>query len=49
MQTDNNIWLKEYNEISRYQDLEIEIEKKKMWHQKTTSVPIIVEGQERDK
>ena len=29
--TDNNISIKEYNKISKYRELEIEIEK--MWHQ----------------
>ena len=38
--TNNNILVKEYDEISRYKDLEIEIEK--IWHLKTTIVPVIV-------
>ena len=38
--TDNNISVKEYNKISKYKDLEKEIEK--MWHFKTTTVPLIV-------
>ena len=38
MQTDNNISVKEYNKISKYENLEIEIEK--MWHFKTTTLPV---------
>ena len=38
--TDNNISVKEYNEISKYKDLEIEIEKN--WHLKTTTLPVKV-------
>ena len=38
--TDNNTSIKEYNEISKHKDLEIEIVK--MWHLKTTTIPIIV-------
>ena len=37
---DNNTPIKEYNKISKYKDLEIEIEK--MWHLKTTMVSVIV-------
>ena len=33
--TDNNISVKEYNEISNYKDQETEIEK--LWHLKTTT------------
>ena len=35
-----NISIKEYNEISKYKDLEIRIEN--MWHLKTTTVPVVV-------
>ena len=35
----NNISLKEVNEISKYKNLQIEIEK--MWYLKTTTVPVI--------
>ena len=38
--TDNNVSLKEYNKIDKYKDVEIEIEK--MWHLKTTIVPVIM-------
>ena len=38
--TDNNISVKEYNKISQYKDLEIEIEK--MWYFKTTTESVIV-------
>ena len=41
--TDNNISVKEYNKISQYKDLEIEIEK--MWYFKTTTVSVMVEAQ----
>ena len=37
---DNNISVKEYNEINKNNNLEIEIGK--MWHLKTTTVPEIV-------
>ena len=39
--TEDNISIKEYNKASKYNDLEIEIEK--LWHFKTTIVPIIVD------
>ena len=38
--TENNISVKECNKISRYKDLEIEIEH--IWHLKTTTMPVIV-------
>ena len=40
--TDDNISVKIYDKISNYKDLEIEI--KKMWHFKTTTVSLIVGG-----
>ena len=40
MPRDDNISVKEYNKISKYKDLEMEIEK--MWHLKTTTVLGIV-------
>ena len=40
VRTDYNISVKEYNEISKCKDLEIEIEK--IWHLKTTTAPVIV-------
>ena len=36
--TNNNISVKEYNQISNYNDLEMEIEN--MWHFKTTTVKL---------
>ena len=38
--TKNNISVREYNELSKYKILEIKIEK--MWHPKTTILPVIV-------
>ena len=38
--TDNNRSVIEYNKISKYKDMEIDIEK--MWHLKTTIMPVIV-------
>ena len=38
--TGNNVSAKEYNRISKYKDLEIEIEK--MWHLKINTMPVIV-------
>ena len=38
--TDNNISVKEYNKISKKNDLDIEIEK--IWHLKTTAMLVIV-------
>ena len=38
--TDNSISVKEYDEINKYKNLKIEIEK--MWHIKTIIVPVIV-------
>ena len=38
--TEENISIKEYNKMSKYEDLEIEIEK--MWYLKTTTVSLIV-------
>ena len=40
--TNNNISVKEYNKISKYKKLKIEIEK--MWHFKTTTLSVIVEA-----
>ena len=37
---DNNILVKEYNEISKCKELKIETEK--IWHLKTTTVPVII-------
>ena len=39
--TDNNISVKEYDKISKFKDLEIEIEKK-IWLLKTTTISVIV-------
>ena len=39
--TDNNISIKEYNKISNYKNLWIEIEKK-MWYLKTSTISEIV-------
>ena len=38
--SDRNIAVKEFDKLSKYKDLEIEIQK--MWHLKTTIVPVIV-------
>ena len=40
MPTVNIISIKEYHKLSKYKDLEIEIEK--MCHLKTTTIPVIV-------
>ena len=40
--TENNISAKEYSKITKYKDLEIDIEK--LGHMKTTTVPVIVEA-----
>ena len=37
---DNNISAKEFDKLSKYKDLQIEIEK--MWHLKTRIIPVIV-------
>ena len=36
----NNLLVKQYNEIEKYKNLEIDINK--MWHLKTTTVPVIL-------
>ena len=38
--TDRNISIKEFDKLSKYTDLQIEIER--MWHLKTTVIPIVV-------
>ena len=38
--TDRNISVKEFDKLSKYKDLQIEIER--MWHLKTTIVPVVV-------
>ena len=38
--TDNNMSVTEYNKITKYKNLKIEIEK--MWHLKTTTTPVIM-------
>ena len=39
--SDRHLSLKEYEKISKYKDLEIEIEKK-MWHLKAIVIPVVV-------
>ena len=38
--TDRNISVKEFDKLSKYKELQIEIER--MWHLKTTIVPVVV-------
>ena len=38
--SDRNTSLKEFEKISKYKDLEIEIQK--MWHLKTQTIPVII-------
>ena len=38
--SDVNISVKEFEKLSKYKDLEIEIEE--MWHMKTKTVPVII-------
>ena len=38
--SDRNVSLKEYERVSKYKDLEIEIQK--MWHLKTSLVPVVI-------
>ena len=40
MPSDRNVSLREYEKNSKYKDLEIEIHK--MWHLKTTVVPVVI-------
>jgi len=38
--SDNNVAAKEFEKLSKYKDLEIEVGK--MWHLKTTTIPVVV-------
>ena len=38
--SDNNVAAKVFEKLSKYKDLEIEVEK--MWHLKTTTIPVVV-------
>ena len=38
--SDRNVSLKKYEKVSKYRDLEIEIQK--MWHLKTTVMPVVI-------
>ena len=42
MPTGNNLSVKEYSKIRRYKCPEIEIEK--IWHLKSTTMPVIIES-----
>ena len=38
--SDKNIFLKEFDKLSKYKDLQIEITK--IWHLKTTIIPVVI-------